>query len=153
MTDHTPNLKWQDHTVYIHLLPLQRLVTIGTRQHDVKSLAAITKNTDTLLVVDAITSLGVHPLEMDEWGIDCVLTGSQKALMLPPGLGIIALSAKAHEASSNVSTPRFYFNLQAAQKNLKKKTTAVSQHKSPWETLPLQRTLPRWATASFWLRL
>ena len=94
--------------------------------HDIKSIASITKNTDTLLIVDAITSLGVHPLEMDEWGIDCVVSGSQKALMLPPGLGLISLSKKAYEASKNVTTAKFYFDLESARKNLAKKTTTFT---------------------------
>lgn len=94
--------------------------------HDVEAVAKITKDTDTLLVVDAITSIGVHDLQMDNWGVDCVITGSQKALMLPPGLGLISLSAKAYEASKNCKTPRFYFNLEAAKKNLVKKTTAFT---------------------------
>lgn len=94
--------------------------------HDIKKIASITKKTNALLIVDAITALAVHPLEMDEWGIDCVVSGSQKALMLPPGLGFIALSKRAYDVSQVNKTPRFYFDIESAKKNLAKKTTAFT---------------------------
>ncbi len=62
---------------------------------DVKAIAALTQNTDALLVVDGITSVGAMPVAMDDWGIDCLVTGSQKALMLPPGLGYVGLGPRA----------------------------------------------------------
>jgi aspartate aminotransferase-like enzyme len=64
-----------------------------------------------LSVVDAITALGVIDLPMDAWGIDVLITGSQKALMLPPGLACIALSKKAWDAAAKSALPKFYFNL------------------------------------------
>ena len=65
-----------------------------------------------MLIVDGITSVGVFDQRMDEWGVDVLVTGSQKALMLPPGLGILALSPRALEAAKKNRTPRFYFDLQ-----------------------------------------
>src|SRR5262249_53748132 len=63
--------------------------------HDVRAYAAVTRQHDGILVVDAVSSLGIADLPMDVWGIDLVVSGSQKGLMLPPGLGFCALSEKA----------------------------------------------------------
>ncbi len=67
-------------------------------------------------VVDAITALGVFELPMDAWSIDCLITGSQKALMLPPGLSMIALSPKAWSLSEKSNLPKFYFDLKKEKK-------------------------------------
>jgi aspartate aminotransferase-like enzyme len=64
-----------------------------------------------MLIVDGITSVGVFEQEMDAWGIDALVTGSQKALMLPPGLGIIALSPRGWARAAQIRSPRFYFDL------------------------------------------
>ncbi len=79
--------------------------------HPIAEIAAITRRRDTMLVVDGITSVGVFEQKMDEWGVDALVTGSQKALMLPPGLGMIALSARAWERAQKLRTPRYYFDL------------------------------------------
>ncbi len=79
--------------------------------HPVAEIARVTKGRDVLLIVDGITSVGVFAQKMDEWGVDALVTGSQKALMLPPGLGMIALSPRAWERVTKSSTPRFYFDL------------------------------------------
>jgi aspartate aminotransferase-like enzyme len=79
--------------------------------HPVDQVARITRARDTLLIVDGITSVGVFDQRMDEWGVDVLVTGSQKALMLPPGLGILALSPRAWDAAQKNRTPRFYFDL------------------------------------------
>jgi aspartate aminotransferase-like enzyme len=79
--------------------------------HPVAEVAAITRNRDVMLIVDGITSVGVIEQKMDEWGVDVLLTGSQKALMLPPGLGIIALSERALDRAKSTRTPRYYFDL------------------------------------------
>ena len=94
--------------------------TSTTVAHPIKELAAITRDTDRLLVVDGITAVGVSDMPMDEWGIDVLLTGSQKALMLPPGLAMIALSEKAWKKSKTAKLPRFYFDL-AKEKNERSK--------------------------------
>lgn len=92
-------------------------------QHPVKELAAITRKSKALLVVDGISGVGICPCPMDEWGIDCLLTGSQKGLMLPPGLSFIALSARAWEKAASVSTGCFYFNLPKEKANILKDQT------------------------------
>jgi len=79
--------------------------------HPVDEVGRITRARDTLLIVDGITSVGVFAQNMDEWGVDALITGSQKALMLPPGLGMIALSPRALELAQKNRTPRFYFDL------------------------------------------
>lgn len=86
--------------------------------NDIKAVAELTKNTDILLVVDAISSLGGLELKMDEWGVDCVVTGSQKALMAPPGLGFVALSDKAWAACNKSTMPKFYWDYKKYKKGL-----------------------------------
>ena len=99
--------------------------TSTTVYHPVKELAAITKDMpETLLVVDGITSAGVHDTRFDEWGIDILITGSQKAFMLPPGLAFIVLSQKAWNMAEKSTLPKFYFNLKTELKNQLKNTTA-----------------------------
>jgi serine---pyruvate transaminase len=75
---------------------------------DVQALAAAAKESGALVVVDAVSSLGAVPCETDGWGLDVVVSGSQKALMTPPGLGLCAVSDAAYAATT--STPRFYFD-------------------------------------------
>jgi aspartate aminotransferase-like enzyme len=77
---------------------------------DIKAIAAVVKKTDALLLVDGITSVGSIPVEMDNWGIDCLVTGSQKALMLPPGLGFVGLGERALKRLEEVK-PQGYYNL------------------------------------------
>ena len=84
--------------------------------HDIQALAGIVRRTDALLAVDAITSLGVMDLPMDSWGVDVVVSGSQKALMLPPGLAFAALSDKAWARVPEARLPKFYFNFAKERK-------------------------------------
>jgi aspartate aminotransferase-like enzyme len=84
--------------------------------HDVKSFAEIVKKTDALCIVDAITGLGTMPLDIDGWGLDCVIGGSQKAFMIPPGLAFISVSAKAWEKNATAKLPRMYFDLKKEKK-------------------------------------
>jgi aspartate aminotransferase-like enzyme len=77
---------------------------------DVQALAAAAKDAGALVVVDAVSSLGAVPLEPDEWGLDVVVSGSQKALMAPPGLATVAVSAAAWEQVERARLPRFYFD-------------------------------------------
>lgn len=64
-----------------------------------------------VVIVDAVSSLGGIPLEMDEWGIDAVITCSQKCLMSPPGLSFVALSERAWKMAETSNLPKYYFNL------------------------------------------
>jgi aspartate aminotransferase-like enzyme len=84
--------------------------------HDVRGVAAVTGPTGAILVVDAVSSLGIADLRMDEWGVDVVVAGSQKGLMLPPGLSFCALSAKAWGHVRAARLPRYYFDLAAERK-------------------------------------
>ena len=80
-------------------------------QMPVKEIVGVVKKHGMLAVCDAITALGVIPLPMDEWGMDVLITGSQKAMMLPPGMAFIALSKAAWLRTENANLPRFYFDL------------------------------------------
>ncbi|QCC84896.1 alanine--glyoxylate aminotransferase family protein [Desulfovibrio desulfuricans] len=79
--------------------------------HPVEEIARITRDTDTLLLVDGISAVSLAPCPMDEWGIDCLVTGSQKGLMLPPGLALLALSPRGWKRAESVTPGCFYFNL------------------------------------------
>ncbi|MDX2165418.1 MAG: alanine--glyoxylate aminotransferase family protein [Deltaproteobacteria bacterium] len=92
--------------------------------HPIEQIAAVTRKSDALLVVDGITSVGVYEIPMDKWGVDALITGSQKALMLPPGLATIALSARAWKRVETVKQPKFYFDLTRERTNQEKNTTA-----------------------------
>jgi aspartate aminotransferase-like enzyme len=81
---------------------------------DIQALAAAAKEGGALIVVDAVSSLGAVPCETDAWGLDVVVSGSQKALMTPPGLGTCAVSEAAYAARG--STPRFYFDWERTRK-------------------------------------
>lgn len=92
--------------------------------HDIESIAKIVKNyEDTILVVDAISALVAHDLRMDEWGIDVLIGGSQKGLMLPPGLAFVGISEKAWRCSEGSRCPRFYFNFKKEREALAKNQT------------------------------
>jgi len=96
-------------------------------KYPIKELAdLIGPREETLLVVDAITALGVFALPMDEWKIDVLVTGSQKALMLPPGLSFAALSQKAWKFAEKSNLPRYYFNFKKELKNLQKNQNAFT---------------------------
>ena len=92
-------------------------------QHPVEEIAAITRKRPTLLVVDGISAVSVTPCPMESWGIDCLLTGSQKGLMLPPGLALIALAERAWEKAERVPPRNFYFALLKEREALKKGQT------------------------------
>lgn len=115
----------QDHPEARAVL-LQASETSTTVLHPVEQIAALTRNTGTLLIVDGITAVGATDTPMDRWGIDILITGSQKALMLPPGLAFIALNAKAWSRVENATLPRFYFDLRRERKEQQKHTTAYT---------------------------
>jgi len=95
--------------------------------HPIEALSKLSRDRDdVLLVVDGITGVGVFPLPMDEWGIDAIVTGSQKALQLPPGLALVALSDKAWKFADQSKCPHFYFDLKKERKNLADKTSAYT---------------------------
>ena len=104
---------------------IQASETSTTVLHPVKEIGQITKN-GPLFLVDGVTAVGVVPMRMDEWGLDVLVTGSQKALMLPPGLGFIALSNRAWEKTKQAKLPRFYFDLNLERKNQQKGSGAFT---------------------------
>ena len=90
-------------------------------RHCVPAVAKLLKdqNSEALLVVDAITGLGTSHLDMDTWGVDVLIGGSQKAVMIPPGLSYLAVSDKAWERMEASYNPRYYFDLRKERKNAK----------------------------------
>jgi aspartate aminotransferase-like enzyme len=80
--------------------------------HDVRALAEVAREHDALLVVDAISGAGAAELRQDDWGIDVVVTGSQKALMCPPGLAFVSASERALERANTSPGGRYYFDWQ-----------------------------------------
>jgi len=106
---------------------LQASETSTGVMHPVREIAALTREREnTLTIVDAITGVGVFALPMDEWGLDVVVTGSQKALMLPPGLAFAALSPKAWEFNKRSTLPRYYFDFAKELKNAEKGQNAYT---------------------------
>jgi aspartate aminotransferase-like enzyme len=94
--------------------------------HDVQALAKVTRARGRRLVVDAITGVGVHPLPQDEWGVDVVVTGSQKGLMSPPGIATVSLAPWALDAIEGERLPRFYWDLRKARRSLPAGETAFT---------------------------
>ena len=91
--------------------------------YDIKAIAKVAKEKNTLLIVDAISGLGQDVLLTDEWGVDVVVSGSQKGFMLPPGLAFVSLSKKAQEMLSRSDLPKYYFDLKKALKSYEKDDT------------------------------
>lgn len=104
--------------VFITLCETSTAVT-----HPIREIAAVTRRSSTMLFVDAISGLACDPLEMDEWGVDVVVCGSQKGLMLPPGLGFVALNDRAQGAIAGSNLPKYYFDFAATLKAMKKNDT------------------------------
>ncbi|MBI5145509.1 MAG: alanine--glyoxylate aminotransferase family protein, partial [Candidatus Omnitrophica bacterium] len=90
---------------------------------DIEAIAGRVKNTAAVLVIDAISGLGAIDLKTDAWSCDVVVSGSQKGLMLPPGLGFISVSPKAWKLVEASKSPRYYFDLREAKKALDKTDT------------------------------
>src|SRR5262245_28532311 len=85
--------------------------------HDLRAIASVTRSRNVLLVVDGITSVGVHPFFQDEWGVDVVVCGSQKGMMVPPGIGTVSLAPWASAAIEGEKLPRFYWDFLRARKS------------------------------------
>jgi aspartate aminotransferase-like enzyme len=97
-------------------------------RHDVQAIAKLvrSKGDNTLLVVDAITGLGTTHLDVDGWGVDVIIGGSQKALMIPPGLAYCAVSERAWRRMETTTSPRFYFDLRKERKAAAKGESAYT---------------------------
>jgi aspartate aminotransferase-like enzyme len=121
MDDVRQALKPEHKAVY-----MQASETSTAVAHDVEAVAKLVKGTETLLVVDGITGLGTMPFDVDGWGIDMLIGGSQKALMISPGLAYLCVSEKAWKAMETSKNPRFYFDLRKERKNAAKGETAYT---------------------------
>ena len=97
-------------------------------RHDVEGVAKLLKaqKSEALLVVDAITGLGTSTLDMDAWGVDVLIGGSQKAVMIPPGLSYLAVSQRAWDRMESTYNPRYYFDLRKERKNAKSGESAYT---------------------------
>jgi aspartate aminotransferase-like enzyme len=97
-------------------------------RHDVQGIAKLLKDqkSEALLVVDAITGLGTSTLDMDAWGVDVLIGGSQKAVMIPPGLSYLAVSQRAWDRMESTYNPRYYFDLRKERKNAKNGESAYT---------------------------
>jgi len=110
------NLKLKNKNSEIKAVFVTLCETSTAVTNDIKAIADVLRNTETVLVVDAISGLGVIDLKTDEWGVDVVVSGSQKGLMLPPGLGFISVSEKAWKLIDQAKSPRYYFDLRLCKK-------------------------------------
>ena len=97
-------------------------------RHDVQAVAELLRSagSDALLVVDAITGLGTTHLDMDAWGVDVLIGGSQKAVMIPPGLAYMAVSERAWKRMETTKNPRYYFDLRKERKVASKGESAYT---------------------------
>src|SRR5216684_3487814 len=97
-------------------------------RHDIEGIAKIVREhgDETLLVVDAITGLGTTHLDVDAWGVDVIIGGSQKALMMPPGLAYCAVSERAWKHMEKTTSPRYYFDLRKERKSAAKGESAYT---------------------------
>jgi aspartate aminotransferase-like enzyme len=105
---------------------MQATETSTAVRHDVEAVAQLVKETAALLVVDGITGLGTTHFDVDGWGIDVLIGGSQKAVMIPPGLSYLSVSDKAWAAMETSKNPRYYFDLRKERKNSVKGESAYT---------------------------
>ena len=96
---------------------IQASETSTGAEHDVQTIAGIVKKTNAIFVVDAITGLGTMPLDIDGWGLDVLIGGSQKAFMIPPGLAFLSVSPKAWKLADTATLPHYYFSLKLEKKS------------------------------------
>jgi aspartate aminotransferase-like enzyme len=123
-------------------------------RHDVQGIAKIVRSAgnDTLLVVDAITGLGTTHLDVDGWGVDVIIGGSQKALMMPPGLGYCAVSERAWKRMETTTSPRYYFDLRKERKSAAKGETAYTPATSLFAALGAALEFIRGWVMAIWPR-
>ncbi len=100
----------------IKMVLCQATETATATSHDIQALGLIVAQTPALLIVDGITGVGAYDIRMDEWKIDGLVAGSQKAVMLPTGMSYVSFSQKAWAVVEKCKTPRYYFDLRREQK-------------------------------------
>lgn len=96
---------------------IQASETSTGAEHDIQTMAGIIKKTGAIFVVDAITGIGTMPLDIDGWGLDVLIGGSQKAFMIPPGLAFLSVSPKAWKLADTATLPHYYFSLKKEKKS------------------------------------
>lgn len=115
----------QDSKREIKIVTLTHSETSTGAKNDIQTLCKIIKDHGAISVVDGVTSVGAMDVKMDEWGIDVLVSGSQKGFMIPPGLAFLAASKKAWEVHEKCLFPSFYFNWKSHKK-------AVLENTTPW---------------------
>lgn len=100
--------------------------TSNAVENDLKAIGSLAKKYNKLLIVDAVSSFGCMPINMDEYGIDVAVTASQKGLMCPAGMSVAAISSKAWDAIENAKLPKYYFDFRSMRDYIKKGQTPVS---------------------------
>ena len=102
--------------------------TSTTVRHDIQAIAKLRDEVapETILVVDGITGLGTTHFDVDGWGVDIIIGGSQKAVMIPPGLAYLSVSERAWAAMEKSTNPRFYFDLRKERKNARNGESAYT---------------------------
>jgi aspartate aminotransferase-like enzyme len=112
----------------VRVVYMQATETSTGARHDVKGITKLVRGLgdETLLVVDAITGLGTTHLDVDAWGVDIIVGGSQKALMIPPGLAYCGVSERAWQRMETTKSPRFYFDLLKERKSVAKGESAYT---------------------------
>ena len=112
----------------VRVVYTQATETSTGARHDVKGIAKLVRGMgdETLLVADAITGLGTTHLDVDAWGVDIIVGGSQKALMIPPGLAYCGVSERAWQRMETTKSPRFYFDLRKERKSAAKGESAYT---------------------------
>jgi aspartate aminotransferase-like enzyme len=115
-------------TPEVRCVYLQATESSTGARHDVQGIAKLVRaqGDGTLLIVDAITGLGTTHLDVDGWGIDVIIGGSQKALMIPPGLAYLAVSERAWQRLESAQSPRYYFDLRKERKAAAKGESAFT---------------------------
>ncbi|MGZ4786946.1 MAG: pyridoxal-phosphate-dependent aminotransferase family protein [Terriglobales bacterium] len=116
----SPDLVRAKLTAETRVVYMQATESSTGARHDVKAIAKLVQGSDTLLVVDAITGLGTTRFDVDGWGIDIIIGGSQKALMIPPGLAYLSVSERAWKRMETAKHPRYYFDLRKERKSAAK---------------------------------
>jgi aspartate aminotransferase-like enzyme len=119
----------------IQIVMTQACETSTATAHNIQALGKIVAQTSALFLVDGITAVGAYDIKMDDWHIDGLVAGSQKAVMLPTGLSLVSLSQKAWAIAETAKTPRFYFDLRKELKANKNGETLFSS------SVPLTKAL------------
>jgi aspartate aminotransferase-like enzyme len=115
-------------TADVRAVYMQATESSSGARHDVEAIARLVRESgdDALLVVDGITGLGTTHLDVDGWGIDVIIGGSQKALMIPPGLAYCAVSERAWKRMETATSPRYYFDFRKERKATAKGESAFT---------------------------